>query len=39
MQATEDGGVVATTKKTSNPQQPAKTFVNVKYGPKASNRR
>ncbi|BCR89065.1 60S ribosomal protein L28 [Aspergillus chevalieri] len=39
VQGTENGGVTVTTKKTSAPQQPAKTFVNVNYGPKTSTRK
>ncbi|PWY64299.1 ribosomal protein L28e [Aspergillus heteromorphus CBS 117.55] len=39
VQPTENGGVVVLTKKTSNPQQPAKNVVSVTYGPNASTRK
>ncbi|GKZ27140.1 hypothetical protein AbraIFM66951_004556 [Aspergillus brasiliensis] len=39
VQATENGGVVVITKNPNTPQQPAKTFVNVTYGPNASTRK
>ncbi|CAI7628950.1 unnamed protein product [Penicillium glandicola] len=38
VQATENG-VVVTTKKPSNPQQPAQNLVTVTYGPKTSTRK
>ncbi|KAL2862977.1 60S ribosomal protein L28 [Aspergillus lucknowensis] len=39
VQATEDGGVVAVTKKPGTAQQPAKSLATVTYGPNASNRK
>ncbi|PYH98921.1 ribosomal protein L28e [Aspergillus ellipticus CBS 707.79] len=39
VQPTENGGVVVITKKSSNPQQPAKNVVSVTYGPNASTRK
>jgi hypothetical protein len=38
VQATENG-VAVTTKKPSNPQQPAQNLVTVTYGPSTSNRK
>ncbi|KAL3469394.1 ribosomal L28e protein family-domain-containing protein [Aspergillus californicus] len=39
VQATEDGGLVAITKKPGTSQQPAKSLATVTYGPSASNRK
>ncbi|KAL4801729.1 ribosomal L28e protein family-domain-containing protein [Aspergillus unguis] len=39
VQATENGGVVAITKKPNTSQQPAKNYATVTYGPNASNRK
>ncbi|KAJ5902492.1 60S ribosomal protein L28 [Penicillium taxi] len=39
IQGTDSGDLNVVTKKTSSPQHPAKTFVTVTYGPKASIRK
>ncbi|OKO98576.1 hypothetical protein PENSUB_9252 [Penicillium subrubescens] len=39
VQATEDGSIAVTTKKPSNPQQPAQNQVTVTYGPKTATRK
>ncbi|KAF9892195.1 hypothetical protein FE257_002601 [Aspergillus nanangensis] len=39
VQATEDGGVVAISKKPGNSQQPGQNVVSVTWGPKASTRK
>lgn len=39
VQPTENGGVVAITKKSGNPQKPAQNLVSVTYGPSTSTRK